>query len=241
MKKLIALALCALLLVAAVACSAKKEVQANTETTVDAPKEAVSGGWANTEDPAITEEQRAIFEKALAELVGVNYVPIACLGTQVVAGRNYCFLAQATVVYPDALPKYVLIYVYADLQGNAQIMNIADMPVVPKENGAEPIPEGETLAGGWAYAESYEITDEIKDRLNKALESLDGADYEPVANLGTQVVAGLNRCLLCKITPVVPNAVPHYALVYVYEKLDGGAEISQVIDLDVGALCTYGA
>ena len=95
--------------------------------------------------------------------------------------------------------------------------------------------------GGWAYAESYEVTDEMKDRLNKALETLVGASYEPVANLATQVVAGTNRCLLCKVTPVVPNAVPHYALVYVYETLEGGAELLNVIDIDVGALCTYGA
>ena len=78
-------------------------------------------------------------------------------------------------------------------------------------------------------------------RLGKALEKLVGANYEPVANLATQVVAGQNRCLLCKISPVVPNPVPHYTLVYVYEDLEGGAEITQTIDLDVGALCTYGA
>ena len=54
-------------------------------------------------------------------------------------------------------------------------------------------------------------------------------------------MAGLNHCMLCQVTPVVPNAVPHYALVYIYQDLSGGAELSKVIDLDVGALCTYGA
>jgi hypothetical protein len=266
MKKLIALTLCMLLVVAALACGKTAEVKpaedkaeaaqeaTNNETQAAAEQteqqepagmpedEPISGGWANTEDPAMTDELRAIFEKALAELVGVNYTPIACLGTQVVAGTNYCFLAQATVVYPDAKPTYALVYVYQDLQGGATVMNFADMPVIPNENGeAEPIPADETLMGGWAYAESYEITDEIKDRLGKALEKLVGANYEPVANLATQVVAGQNRCLLCKISPVVPNPVPHYTLVYVYEDLEGGAEITQTIDLDVGALCTYGA
>ena len=95
--------------------------------------------------------------------------------------------------------------------------------------------------GAWYYANDPAVTDEMQARLNKALEGLVGAAYAPVANLGEQVVAGLNRCLLCQVSPVVPNAQPHYALVYVYEKLDGGAELLQVIDLDVGALCTYGA
>ena len=95
--------------------------------------------------------------------------------------------------------------------------------------------------GGWSYAEDPAVTDEMQARLDKALEGMVGASYLPVANLGTQVVAGLNRCLLCRVTPVVPDAQPHYALVYVYEDLQGGASLSQVIDLDVGAYCTYGA
>ena len=55
------------------------------------------------------------------------------------------------------------------------------------------------------------------------------------------MVAGLNRCLLCEVSPVVPDPQPQYALVYVYEDLQGGASLNEVIDLDVGALCTYGA
>ena len=244
MKKTIAMILCVLMIATSVACTGTKiessesfEIHEETNETIGG---AIAGGWANTENPAMTDELRAIFEKALEGMLGVNYIPVACLGTQVVAGTNYCFLAQATVVYPDAMPKYVLVYVYCDLSGNASVMNVADLPVVPNEDGTATVPE-EALMGGWAYAESYEVTDEMKDRLNKALETLVGASYEPVANLATQVVAGTNRCLLCKVTPVVPNAVPHYALVYVYETLEGGAELLNVIDIDVGALCTYGA
>jgi len=40
---------------------------------------------------------------------------------------------------------------------------------------------------------------------------------------------------------VVPNARPHYALAYVYTDLQGNSSLTQVIDLDIGALCTYGA
>lgn len=220
------------------------DAEADTETGTDEENypDVLAGGWAAAEDPAMTDELRAIFDKALDGLVGVDYEPIACLGTQIVAGRNYCFLTKATVVYPDAKPKYTLIYVYADLSGNATIMNFADMPVIPNEfDGIEPITEEETLDGGWVYAESPEITDEIKANLEKAIAALVGADYEPVANIATQVVAGTNRCLLCKITPVVPNPVPHYALVYLYEALDGTVELLETVDFDFGALCTYGA
>ena len=240
MKKWIAILLCALLLLAAAACTKKTETEAPASVGSEDVTALAAGGWAATEDPALTDAQKAVFEKALQELVGVDYTPIACLGTQVVAGTNYCFLTQSTVVYPGATPKYALVYVYADLQGNAEIMNIADMPIIPNDDDTVSAPE-EQLMGGWSYAEAYEITDELQGLLDKALEGLVGASYKPVAELGTQVVAGLNHCMLCQVTPVVPNAVPHYALVYIYQDLSGGAELSKVIDLDVGALCTYGA
>ena len=70
--------------------------------------------------------------------------------------------------------------------------------------------------------------------LEKALEGMVGASYEPVACLGTQVVAGTNYCILCRITPVVPKPTSHFALVYVYRALDGTAKILDVQDLALG-------
>ena len=265
MKRTIAIVLCMLMLAASAACAKKPEpspapaaeTSALKEETVPAengstelpvspneePAGPIVGGWEIRYEQEMTDELRAVFEKALDGLVGVNYVPIACLGTQVVAGTNYCFLAQATVVYPDALPTYVLVYVYEDLSGNAEVMNFADMPVIPDEYGtAEPIPPEETLDGGWAYTESPEITDEIKTKFGEALNSYGYlAVYEPIANLGTQVVAGLNRCILVRFTERIPDAQPEYKLMYVYEALDGTAEITDVLDFDVFQYCTYGA
>ena len=85
------------------------------------------GGWKHSAEPAVTEEMQAIFDKGLEGLVGVNYVPVAYLGSQVVAGTNYCFLAQATVGYPGAEPSYKLVYLYEDLEGNVSVLNIADL------------------------------------------------------------------------------------------------------------------
>ena len=65
----------------------------------------------------------------------------------------------------------------------------------------------------------------------KATENLDGAEYTPVALLATQVVAGVNYCILCQITPVVPDAESHWSLVYIYADLQGNAEIMNVYDL----------
>ncbi|MBR5109861.1 MAG: hypothetical protein IK099_06665 [Clostridia bacterium] len=109
MKKVFALLLAALLLFASAGCA-----------------EPLAGGWTPSVSPEITEELRAVFEKGMEGLVGVHYVPVAYLGSQVAAGTNHCFLAQATVVYPDAQPSYVLIFLYENLQGQVERMNIAD-------------------------------------------------------------------------------------------------------------------
>ncbi len=86
----------------------------------------LAGGWTPAEDPAITDEVKTLLDKALDGLVGMNYVPVAYLGSQVVAGTNHAILCQGTVVYPNAKPSWKIIFLYEDLQGNVSIMNIAD-------------------------------------------------------------------------------------------------------------------
>ena len=114
MKKLIAMILVSLMLM-------------TTAALAEAPAEApLLGGWQASESPEITEEIQAVFDKAFEELVGVDYVPVAYLGSQVVSGTNYCLLCQATVVYPGALPSYVLVFINETLEGEVTIMNIVD-------------------------------------------------------------------------------------------------------------------
>ncbi len=240
MKKILIVLLAALLVLAAVACKANEEPKeaVNNEASQEAAKEEsmtgepLAGGWIPAEDFSVTDERKAIFDKGMAVISSIH-TPLAYLGSQVVAGTNHCFLSKGS-------NRLELVYLYEDLQGSVQLMNIARLPIVPQADGTVTAPEA-GLMGGWSYAEDPAVTDEMQARLDKALEGMVGASYLPVANLGTQVVAGLNRCLLCRVTPVVPDAQPHYALVYVYEDLQGGASLSQVIDLDVGAYCTYGA
>lgn len=93
----------------------------------DGRDEPVDGGWGAAADPAVTDEVRALFDKALEGLVGVNYVPVAYLGSQVVAGYNHAILCQATAVYPGAAPRWVILYLFEDLDGGVKIMDIADL------------------------------------------------------------------------------------------------------------------
>lgn len=94
--------------------------------------------------------------------------------------------------------------------------------------------EATELVGGWSVTSSPEITQEAQGAFDKAMEGLLGVDYTPVALLGTQVVAGTNYCILCQATVVSPEAQPYYTLVYIYEALDGSAEVLTVTDLELG-------
>ena len=108
MKKWIAVLLTALMLTAVSAASA----------------EGLAGGWSIAESQALTEETLAVFEKGMEGLLGVDYVPVAYLGSQAVAGLNHCFLCVATTVYPGAEPSYALAYMYQDLSGEVKLMNV---------------------------------------------------------------------------------------------------------------------
>ena len=89
------------------------------------------------------------------------------------------------------------------------------------------------MTGGWEIvpAEGAVLPDEAVAALEKALEKMDGASYVPVTLMATQIVAGTNYCILCQVTPVVPDAKPAWALVYVYADLEGNAEIMNVYEL----------
>ena len=199
MKKTIALVLALLMLLALTACGQKKE-------------EAKVGGWTLTDDGALTQEAQSAFDKAMEGLVGVNYTPLALLGTQLVSGTNYSLLCEATVVYPDAQPYYAVVTLYQDLQGKAEVKNIVALDLGKiEETGTieDSQPDGAQLLGGWSVdRDSY-------------LEVPDG-----VMHLATQVVAGSNHVVLCK----------GWNLCFVYADTQGKTEIVKTVPLDIAAL-----
>ena len=94
-------------------------------------------------------------------------------------------------------------------------------------------PADDKKTGGWTNVshEAEELPEDAQEAFDKAVENLDGAEYTPVALLSTQLVAGMNYCILCQVTPVVPNAEASWALVYIYADLEGNAEIMNVYEL----------
>lgn len=84
------------------------------------------------------------------------------------------------------------------------------------------------IVGGYTQAASPVVTPAVQKVVDKATDSLVGAEYTPVALIDTQIVAGTNYRILCKITPVVPNAQSTYNVVTIYEDLQGNAKITDI-------------
>ena len=199
-----------------------------TEPAVEepAPGAPLLGGWTAAESWEVSGETRAAFEKAAEGLLGVSYEPLACLGSQVVAGTNRAILCEAKAVAPDARPYYALVTLYEKTDGTAEILDI--QTVTPNGEFDENAGSAAPLAGGWSVPEA---DDEGFAALEKAVEGLLGVGYTPVRVLGEQVVSGMNYCVLCQARVVAPDAAPYYCLVYVYRDLNGGASVTDVAEL----------
>ena len=209
MKKILAFLLAGALAFSLAACGQEKE------------EDVVVGGWSKASSPVVTDEIKALVEKAVGETGGAAYTPVAYLGSQVVAGTNHRVLCAFQSVDPDSPATYEILTIYEDLKGNVEITEMLDSPAEAVFSEA---------AGGWSAPPTPAVTDEAKAALEKATEGMTGADYTPLALLGTQVVSGTNYALLCEVTAVAPDARPSDVIVHVYEDLDGNAEITELYE-----------
>ena len=188
MKTILIVILCLSLAASLAACAGEKsattEKPASAEKPVTTEKpattEAVSGGWSTGDPTELTEEQKALFEKATATLTGVDYTPVLYLGTQVVAGYNHRILCKAQAVVPDAPESWVIVEIYEAPDGKAEITNVLD---VSAEEAAkygveiaaqEPISGGMQIANPFVDCDSFDAAKEIAGFAINAPETVDG-------------------------------------------------------------------
>ena len=99
---------------------------ATTPVAARNEKPQTVGGWTETEVKEITPEMQKIFDEATDKLIGVDYKAVELIGTQIVNGTNYKFLAESQVVYPGAEKQTVIITIYKDLDGNVSVLDIVN-------------------------------------------------------------------------------------------------------------------
>ena len=202
--------------------SKKKEVTAVQETETDESNDGfiiggadgptsitLAGGWEmNTGDTSIDAEENSAakkaYEKAMNdfaensyEVIGNSYEVIAYLGSQVVAGTNYCYLCRESSDKPNPVVDFVLVFVYEDLGGNAEISDITpvfsatdgpDDSQIDQDYGTEVWPEevseeteGDQDSQGDDASGTFYIGDNSKDiQLASSLPYPDGVFYESI-------------------------------------------------------------
>lgn len=200
-------------------------VAKTAEPAAVSEENCISGNWKRAADPTLTDKVRKVFDKAFDGLEGVSYTPYALLASRTTSsGTQYRILCKATVVYPGAQEEYVVVTLQRGWLGKADIVEIGDPLCLTDLDYAE------GAVGAWQEAETPALTEEAQAAFSKATEGFVGVDYVPVALLSTQTVAGTNYRILCEATVVYPGAEMHYAVVNVYESLEGNANIISVTD-----------
>ena len=183
----------------------------------------VVGGWIHMTDDVLPYAEAA-FEQATEKKLGYTYELLACTSYQVVSGMNYQYICRGKSIGAKSEPEIILVTVYAPLTDPAEITDVQYIIEAPDE----------PLDGGWgAYAGSLSLDQnpEAKAAFDQAIGEIVGATYEPVALLGSQIVAGTNYMILCRTTAVYPNATPYYTIVNLFVDLDGNAKIVNIMDL----------
>lgn len=231
---IVALLLCSICMFAA--CKSESSVEDLSET-LETSAAPITGGWTIPDEPeqaVLSEEQATAFELATAELTGASYTPLACIGTQVVAGCNYAYLCKTTLVTDPPASKLCVVKVYQDLEGNASILDVVDINVEDYTENSEIDFTADNLAGGWMpTTEAGKLPEEVQTAFDKATEELTGVGYTPLCLMGSQVVAGANYAILCTATQVTAEPASALAVVTVYADLEGGAEITSIAGFTV--------
>ena len=99
----------------------------DSEVPVPASDEMMVGAYEQSADLAMTTEATKAFDLALKTITGQAFKATALLGSQVVAGTNYRILCESIASTAGAETGWAILTVYADLQGHAEVTDIAMM------------------------------------------------------------------------------------------------------------------
>ena len=198
MKKIFGILLVLTLVVCVTACGKKDDKKESKEFKATFPSEAVE------KEEAIIK----IFEDAKKEYDGLDLQLVATLGEQVVAGKNYMFLAKGAVVGSKDY-SYKIVVVYHDLEGNSSITKVEDFDYTKYVNKNIDYTAEERVVGGWEVAapgKPIMLEEKVQTIFDKATETLTGMQYKPIVVLGTQEGDVTSYAVLCYGQPTVPDS-----------------------------------
>ena len=219
--------------------------EATEPATEEAAEPAVLlGGWTVNSDETVytlPEDAQAAFTKAIGAQDVIDAKPIALIGQQVVAGTNYAILAEVTPLIDGVplVPELKVLVVYADLQGNASLLETLPFDLGTLAENSDAALPLETLAGGWAApAEFTAVTlpENVQAAFDKALDGYLGLQQTPIAFLGSQVTAGTNYAILTHASLLTATPIHAVQIIFLHADLEGNASIVSISTVSVPAL-----
>ena len=94
-------------------------VKINGEEVINTQIGPGAGSWEVSDSNAMTDELKKYFDEAISKIDGYSHTPVLLLGTQVVAGTNYCFLCTSGIQANNAAKEMRLAYINVDPSGSA--------------------------------------------------------------------------------------------------------------------------
>ena len=89
------------------------------------------------------------------------------------------------------------------------------------------------VLGGWNLDEvkGCNLPQRVQTAFTAVTSELVGADYEPIAYLGSQQVNGTNYRILALMRAVTPNAEKKIVKMIIHEEIDGSVRLESVSGL----------
>ena len=222
MKKYLFGLLAIMICVTLVGCGKEKEKEENTNKMV--------GGWEIllTDKEVISEEELTTFNKAKEKYGDLKLEPVVLLGEQLVAGKNYMYLAKGYKEDKSDV-EYKVVIVYKDLQNNTSITSVKDFDV-SKYAGVEMPKKYAEAVGSWEVngtGKALMLEDEkVQNAFDNATSKLDSMIFNPICVLAKQLVSGTNYAVLTYGKGTNEDTTTSIYVATLYEDLQGNSEIT---------------
>lgn len=196
MKKLITLLLAASM-GTALMCGCSADTSSETETSETVAEETEAASQAGVSDWEMNDDRQALFDAAMDGFVGVDYVPLLCLGTPDSNPLGTTFLCRSAAVVPDAESYWAFVTVQ-DVGSEVTIEDIK-FPQYAHSTTADTMylsdDPDELMEGGFYPTQDLAVTAELAEAFYEVAPE-DVADAQLCALLATQETAGTNYCIL---------------------------------------------
>ena len=181
-----------------------------------------------TNEPILEDDIQKAYDTAIAAYKESDLKPVAIIGKQIVAGTNYMFLTRND-------KEYKVLILYKDLQGNATITNstVLDIDKYIDKNTSL---DGEQLSGGWQTeipGKPFALEEKVQNYFDKAMETLMGASYYPIATVGHQDNSGTDYAIISYGRYTDQNATSGVFLIRLHVDKNNNPEIKSISAMDI--------